>query len=80
MLWEHNSTIIVMLTKLREMGRVRPLTSHELVILLISFHFFFAQDISLYPTLTTINKFESDYCTLTDGHLGGDGIPDQWLN
>jgi len=27
MLWEQNSTIIVMLTKLREMGRVRPLTS-----------------------------------------------------
>lgn len=24
MLWEHNSTIVVMLTKLREMGRVRP--------------------------------------------------------
>lgn len=23
MLWEHNSTIVVMLTKLREMGRVR---------------------------------------------------------
>lgn len=25
MLWEHNSTIVVMLTKLREMGRVRVL-------------------------------------------------------
>lgn len=25
MLWEHNSTIVVMLTKLREMGRVRHL-------------------------------------------------------
>lgn len=25
MLWEHNSTIVVMLTKLREMGRVRIL-------------------------------------------------------
>lgn len=24
MLWEHNSTIVVMLTKLREMGRVSP--------------------------------------------------------
>ena len=27
MLWEHNSTIIVMLTKQREMGRVRPIYS-----------------------------------------------------
>lgn len=26
MLWEHNSTIVVMLTKLREMGRVKPTT------------------------------------------------------
>ena len=26
MLWEHNSTIVVMLTKLREMGRVRKLS------------------------------------------------------
>ena len=26
MLWEHNSTIVVMLTKLREMGRVSQMT------------------------------------------------------
>lgn len=29
MLWENNSTIVVMLTKLREMGRVRPLADTE---------------------------------------------------
>lgn len=29
MLWEHNSTIVVMLTKLREMGRVRILLRGE---------------------------------------------------
>lgn len=29
MLWEHNSTIVVMLTKLREMGRVRILLGAE---------------------------------------------------
>lgn len=29
MLWEHNSTIVVMLTKLREMGRVRILLGGE---------------------------------------------------
>lgn len=29
MLWEHNSTIVVMLTKLREMGRVRILPGRE---------------------------------------------------
>lgn len=28
MLWEHNSTIVVMLTKLNEMGRVRLFESH----------------------------------------------------
>lgn len=28
MLWEHNSTIVVMLTKLREMGRVRHPNTH----------------------------------------------------
>ena len=30
MLWEHNSTIVVMLTKLREMGRVRTFFSFQL--------------------------------------------------
>lgn len=29
MLWEHNSTIVVMLTKLREMGRVRNHTAAD---------------------------------------------------
>lgn len=29
MLWEHNSTIVVMLTKLREMGRVSMLPNLE---------------------------------------------------
>lgn len=29
MLWEHNSTIVVMLTKLREMGRVRRANTHS---------------------------------------------------
>jgi len=47
MLWEHNSTIVVMLTKLREMGRVcRLLAASESVqctILLISFLFIYSR-------------------------------------
>ena len=38
MLWEHNSTIVVMLTKLREMGRVRiqrHTHTHSLLIIMI---------------------------------------------
>lgn len=36
MLWEHNSTIVVMLTKLREMGRVRVLLWGEGAVGLLS--------------------------------------------
>lgn len=37
MLWEHNSTIVVMLTKLREMGRVCIV----LILILLFWHFNF---------------------------------------
>lgn len=38
MLWEHNSTIVVMLTKLREMGRVSMSPNLEIPIKLIHLH------------------------------------------
>lgn len=40
MLWEHNSTIVVMLTKLREMGRVSMSLNLENYIKLINLHVF----------------------------------------
>jgi len=38
MLWEHNSTIVVMLTKLREMGRV-TVTLHVMLLSMEQYHF-----------------------------------------